>query len=370
MYPEVLMSRRDTGLTTKISRSALIACLISWAAIAVGLTGYSAYAERYDRIEVLGTHRIDSEAALTQAELKAGEIGSDKIASAIKSLYKTGFFAQISASKKTVGTERVLQLQVVEKPQVRKIFILGNDAISEDDLKDIFSLGTNRFLDRTRIAFLIRNAVSYYQSKGYLDASFDYSVVPVEDNQVDLTLTVSEGERYKIRNVHFAGLRLMDEDELSAAVQTKDYRWWSSWITGTGRLNREMLENDKSLARQVLLDHGFLEATLSEPEIDARDGDINVTFYVDEGRQYRIEQVSVSGDVLDSGADALSGIDTKQGEIFSASVARSDAFKVSDKYSDEGYAFANVIPETRVNKELGLVALDYRVAKGKKVSVD
>lgn len=330
----------------------------------------SALAERFDKIEVSGTRRIDSEAALSQAELKAGDVSNDQIANAIKALYKTGFFTQVSAIPKSVGSSRVLVLQVVEKPQVRKVFIVGNEAVSEEDLKDVFNLGTNRFLDRTRIAFLIRNAVSYYQSKGYLDSSFDYSVVPVEDNQVDLTLTVSEGERYKIRKIRFKGLDVMDSDDLADAVQTKRYKWWSSWITGTGRLNREMLENDKSLARQALLDHGFLEATLSEPEIDARDGDVTITFYVDEGKQYRVDGVTVSGDALQSGGNALEGIETQKGEVFSASVARSDAFKVSDKYSDEGYAFANVIPDTRINKELGLVALDYRVTKGKKVSVD
>lgn len=348
----------------------LIYSMVAIGGVAFSVLVPTANAERYDRIEVIGTRRIDSEAALTQADLKVGEIGEEKIASAIKALYKTGFFAQISASSKDDGKVRVLQLQVVEKPQVRKIFILGNEAVSESDLKDVFNLGTNRFLDRTRIAFLIRSAVSYYQTKGYLDASFDYSVVPVEENQVDLTLTVSEGKAYKIRKVRFKGLKLMDEDDLADAIQTKHYKWWSSWITGTGRLNREMLENDKSLARQALLDHGFLEATLSEPEVDARDGDIKVTFYVDEGKQYRLDEITVSGEPLESGGNSLSDIEGKKGEVFSASVARSDAFKVSDKYSDEGFAFANVIPDTKINKELGLVSLDYRVTKGKKVSVD
>jgi len=329
-----------------------------------------AMAENFARVEVDGTRRIDSEAALSQADLKAGEISAEKIALAIKALYKTGFFAQVSATPKTINNQRVLVLQVVEKPQVRKIFILGNVGVSEDDLKEVFNLGTNRFLDRTRIAFLTRNAVSYYQTKGYLDASFDYSVLPVEDNQVDLTLTVSEGARYKISKVRFKGVKLMDRDELLSSVQTKRYKWWSSWLTGSGRLNREMLENDKSLARQALLDNGFLEGTLSEPEVEAQDGAVVVTFYVEEGKQYRVDDVTVSGDPLDSGSNALANIETIKGEIFNASTARADSFKVSDKYSDEGYAFANVIPDTKINKELGLVALDYRVTKGKKVSVD
>jgi outer membrane protein insertion porin family len=353
----------------RTARVPLAVALIGLVAVVSGLAS-PVLAERFDRIDVVGTRRIDPDAAISQAGIKTGELSSEAIANAIKALYKTGFFAQVSAAAKNSGNARVLELKVVEKPQVRKVFIVGNEAISEDDLKDVFNLGTNRFLDRTRIAFLIRTAVSYYQSKGYLDASFDYSVVPVEDNQVDLTLTVSEGVAYKIREIEFKGLSLMDEDDLSAAIQTSRYKWWSSWITGTGRLNKEMLENDKSLARQALLDNGFLEGSLSEPEIEARDGDIKVTFYVDEGRQYRVDEISTSGDALDLGGNPLENIETAKGEVFSASKARADSFKVSDKFADEGYAFANVIPETRVNKELGLVSLDYRVAKGKKVSVD
>ena len=153
-------------------------------------------------VTVDGNRRIDSEAILKSIKAKRGPVSSEVVDEDIRTLYKTGFFEQITASFGDSGYGgRTLRYTVVEKPTVRKVFIKGNEEISESELADVLNFGDKRFVDKTAISALIRRGISYYQSHGYYDASFTHSVVVVGDNQVDVTFTVDEGDRYKIRNL-------------------------------------------------------------------------------------------------------------------------------------------------------------------------
>ena len=41
--------------------------------------------------------------------------------------------------------------------KVRKVFVLGNEEVDEDDLSEVLSFGDSRFLDRTRLFSIEKN---------------------------------------------------------------------------------------------------------------------------------------------------------------------------------------------------------------------
>lgn len=350
----------------KIPFTILFACLIT-------LNQQLCYAETYsiDGVRVEGNNRIDTAAVVEQVKHKSGSINSDEISEEVKTLYATGFFDQVTAKILSEGGKRYLKFEVVEKPLIRKVFIKGNENVSEEKLGEIFSIKDDRFLDKNRLDNMIRSAKGYYQIRGYYDAEFEYSVVPAGENQVDLTLTVNEGDRYKITEIEVLGLKEVDEDDLLEVMQTSEYSWYSSWLTGSGRLNPDMLENDRNLMRQYFLDNGYLEATISAPAVEKKDGRIKITFEASEGPEFNVGAVSASGDLIDGSVeDTIADINSKQGETFSAAKVRKDSFDISDKFSDRGYAFANVVPNTNVNRSEKTVNLDFVADKGKEVYID
>ncbi len=323
-------------------------------------------------VEIEGNQKIDADAIKAQLKSVSAHISASEISEDTKTLYRTGFFDEVSAQIVKREGRTILRYKVVEHPSVRKIFIKGNKELSEKDLNEVLKFDVKRFFDKTKLSVLIRNASTLYQSKGYYDASVSYSVVPVGDNQVDVTFEVSEGKKYKIKTIQFTGLSKIDEDDLRDAIQTKRYKWWSSWLLGTGRLNQEMLSNDRNIIRQYFLDHGFLDATVTEPLIEkAKSKRLVVTFDIKEGAQYSIGKITASGDLLDGGVAAtVDGIGSKIGKVFDASAVRKDAFTISDKFGDKGFAFANVIPNTSLNRADSTVDLDFEVAKGGLTSIN
>jgi outer membrane protein insertion porin family len=323
-------------------------------------------------VEIVGNRRIDSAAIIAQLSAASGSVSSEAINQDVKVLYNSGFFDRVSVSAVTDDAgRRKLRYTVTEKPVARKILIKGNDGVSESDLADVVKLDGKRFVDRSKLQALTRKAVSYYQGEGFYDASLDYSMDPVGDNEVDVTFKVDEGKRYRVREVKLQGVKNLDEDDINSTLQTRRYKWWNSWIFGTGRVNQEMMESDKQIIRQYLLDHGRLEGTVGEASIEKRDDGLYVAFDVNEGQEFKVGKVSAGGDLVAGSADkTLEGIKSSQGDTFNASQVREDIFAITDKFSDEGYAFANVVPNTSLNRDSGTVDVDFTSTRGQKVRVN
>jgi outer membrane protein insertion porin family len=323
-------------------------------------------------IEVVGNRRVDANAIKAQLSSGSGRVKTEAINDDVKTLYNSGFFDQVTVSAITQpGAGTVLRYTVAEKPIVRKIFIKGNDDISESDLADVLKIEGKRFVDKSKLQALIRKAVSYYQGHGFYDASLEYSTVPVGDNEVDLTFIVTEGKRYRVREVNLKGVKDLDTDDMRSGMQIKTYKWWNSWLFGTGRVNQEMMDADKQILRQYLLDHGRLEGTVGEASVEKRDEGLYVNFDLTEGAEYKVGKISASGDLVDASKDkTLEKIKTEPGEVFSATEVREDIFTITDKFSDEGYAFANVVPNTSLNKAENTVDVDFASTRGQKVRVN
>jgi outer membrane protein insertion porin family len=323
-------------------------------------------------VEIVGNRRIDSAAIEAQLTASSGTVTSEAINQDVKVLYNSGFFDRVAVSVVVdEAGQRKLRYTVTEKPVARKILIKGNDEVSESDLADVVKLDGKRFVDRSKLQALSRKAVSYYQGEGFYDASLDYSMEQVGDNEVDVTFKVDEGKRYRVREVKLQGVKNLDVDDISSNLQTRRYKWWNSWIFGTGRVNQEMTESDKQIIRQYLLDHGRLEGTVGEASVEKRDDGLYVAFDVNEGQEFKVGKVRAGGDLVAGSADkTLDGIKSSEGDIFNASQVREDIFAITDKFSDEGYAFANVVPNTSLNRESGTVDVDFTSTRGQKVRVN
>lgn len=323
-------------------------------------------------VEFVGNQRVDSLALKAQLKTQSGALTSEQISEEVKALYKTGFFEQVTASLvPSADGGAIVRYTVVEKPVVRKVFIKGNKDVDEDNLREVLSFDSRRFLDRNRVDDLMKRAISIYKRKGYHDVTFDYAVTPVGENQVDLTFNVNEGLRYKIDEIRFEGLSEVDEGDLVDLMQTRSYKWWSSWLFGTGRLDEDLLEADRIAMRQFLLDRGYVDASISEPVIETHDGEFDLIFRIVEGPVYRFGKITASGDSLTGKGTTLDEvIKAESGEDFSAKTIRDDTFAVGDAFGDVGYAFANVVPNTQINRERRTVDVNYEVNKGKLVSIN
>lgn len=323
-------------------------------------------------VEVRGNRIVTTEALTSQLKAKPGRVTQTTISDDTRSLYRTGFFKRVVANieGESVGKFKLVY-QLEEKLIIRKVWIDGNEDISESELADLVKIEGKRFLSAAKTQEMAREIQSYYQAQGYYDAEIDTRIDTVDEFQADLVFIAKEGKRYKIRDIVFRGADGVEYSELRDAIQTKRYKWWNSWLFGTGRLNSEMLENDRQLVRQVLLDHGFVEAKVGDALVEKTgDDDLQIVFEIVEGAEYKVGEIAVSGDLINhSPTETLAKLKLETGEVFSASKLRADTFTISDRFADIGYAYVNVVPNTKIDREQRLLNIDYSIDQGKQVTV-
>ena len=96
-----------------------------------------------------------------------------------------------------------------------------------------------------------------------------------------------------------------------------------------------------------------------------------VTIAIQEGQQFTVGKVDVTGkDVPTVPEDALSKLATKPGETFEASTLRDDVQLLTDRMSEDGYAFAKIEPQTQIDLEKKEVNVNFQVERGAPVTVE
>src|SRR5690606_20517644 len=91
---------------------------------------------------------------------------------------------------------------------------------------------------------------------------------------------------------------------------------------------------------------------------------IYITIRIDEGEKYSVGDVNFAGDLLFSDQELFEAIKIKRGDLFVYSVMQSDLRALQAKYGDLGYAYANIIPRTRIRDRDRLVDITYEIDKG------
>ena len=133
--------------------------------------------------------------------------------------------------------------------------------------------------------------------------------------------------------------------------------------------NDDFLKRDAEFMAYLYKDQGFAEVKVAKP-VTVMDEDrsfVRVTFEVEEGIQYSVGSISFSGDLLYEEAELLETMKLKVGELFRFTFFRKDIETLIDKYGDKGYAFADVNPRPKFDREKKLVHLTYDIEKGEKV---
>ena len=332
----------------------------------------SRFGRTISSIEVRGNRRVEQSAVLLQVGSEIGKrLDADTVEKDIKNIYRTGYFDNVSAQTIDAGNSVELVFDVAERPAIREVKIEGNDDVSKKEIEEKLNLTGKKFLDRRKINSGVEEVRRYYQTEGFYGTKIDVGVKEAGDNQVDVTFDITEGEKRVIRELVFEGNSQVDEDKLKSQLATSRYKWWASWLTGSGVVKEEDLEKDVALLSRYYLSNGFVDVKVAKPEVVEVEDGLNLVYRITEGDIYRFGTVSAQGDLIeDSKEKTLEGVKSIAGETFSVEKLRDDSFAVSEKFTNIGYAFVNVDPATKIDRQQKIVDVSYVVNKGELVHVN
>lgn len=325
--------------------------------------------EKIARLEIIGNKGIDKDAILAVMKTKEGELFDPKIIREdIKSIFKMGYFKDIKVEVNDLPQGKWVKFIVSEKPIVKQIEIKGNKAIKEENIKEVIALKRDTILKEELITKSIDQIKKLYQKEGYFDAEVNYEIVSINPQEVKVIFRINEGEKAYIKRIIFEGNKAFSDKKLKKLMKNKE-RWFFSFITGSGKLKREELENDVNRLAGFYYNHGYINAKIGEPEIKRKGKEIYIIIPIEEGKQYRVGKISITGDLLKPETELKQKLKLKTGDVYNREKLQKDIFALSDIYANEGFAYVEVTPEVQPNPDTQTVDITYKIAKGPKVYI-
>jgi outer membrane protein insertion porin family len=198
----------------------------------------------------------------------------------IENQYKYNGFDQVKAEAETKDdylgkkNQQAVILHIAEGPQtlVGKFHITGNNQATEDPLPPL-NIGHGEPFSDARIAEDRDILLNYYFDNGFPNASFEATAKPAENNRMDVTYNIHEGERVYVDRVLVSGREFTRPYVIDRQVEVAP--------------NNPLSQSDLLDTQQKLYDLGIfsqVETAIQNPE--GNEDHKNVLVQVREAKRY------------------------------------------------------------------------------------
>lgn len=324
-----------------------------------------------ENIEVNGLQRISAGTVFNYLPVNVGDnFVVSKAGVAIKALFKTGFFKDISLEKQ--GS--TLVVNVVERPSIAKIIFEGNKDLSSDDLTTALKkigLAEGKVFNRQILDKVEQELRRQYFSHGKYGLKIDTKVAQLTRNRVGINISISEGRVATIKQINIVGNKVFQNDDLLEAFELSTTNWLS-FYTKDDQYSKQKLSADLERLRSYYLDRGYINFSIDSTQVAITPDkkEIYLTVNVKEGDLFTLEKVKVSGNLVVEPDEIIKLVQVGPGEIFSRKNASATSKAISDRLGEEGYVFANVNMAPDINNETKTVVMTFFVDPGKRVYVN
>jgi len=320
--------------------------------------------QKIAKVETKGNRKIESSVIIQQIKSKKGKpFIEDDITSDIKTIFKMGFFQDVSAEVTEIPEGKVITFIVLEKGLISEIRINGNKALDKDDIDGVLTIKTRQTLNQEKIKADLEKVKALYDNKGYYNAEISDRVEKEGEKDFRIIIDIKENDRLYVQSITFEGNEAYTTKELKNMMDTNEYAFLH-FITDSGLLKRDKLKQDITKLTAYYYNNGFINAQIGEPEITHDKKGIYIKIIVTEGKRFKIGKVEISGDLLEKPrVEMLKSLITKEGNNYDREAIVKDLDSLTQACNDEGYANADINPKINTREKEQLADVDFSIRK-------
>ncbi|MDO7676306.1 MAG: outer membrane protein assembly factor BamA, partial [Gammaproteobacteria bacterium] len=316
-------------------------------------------------IRIVGLQRVSIGSIFTAIPVSVGDkMNEGKVSEITKALFSTAQFNDIQIGK----DGNALIISVAERPSISSIELEGNKALkSEDLLQGLEGAGISegQVYKRSTLNGMKSELIRQYASQGRYGAGVEIETIDKPRNTIELKIIIDEGKSAKIKKVNIIGNELFSDDDLMRGFELKEGKWYS-FLSNKDKYSKEKLKGDIENLESFYLDRGYLKFSIESSQVSVSKDkqDVFITLSISEGEQYKIDEVSVIGDVpLDEGIYNPI-LDSLKDQIYSQAQITSIEEYLVNFLGNEGYTFAEVTGNPDMSEEANKVSLIFLVQPG------
>ena len=320
-------------------------------------------------IEVVGAQRVDPETVRSYMRLQPGDVlGPRTISDALKNLFETGYFADVSIDMRG----DVMVVTVAENPVVNRIAFEGNRRIDDETLGPEVQLKPRQIFTRSAAERDVKRILEIYRRSGRFAASVEAKIIELPQNRVDVAFEIDEGEQTLIERIVFIGNQQFSDSDLIGEISSKEAAWYR-FLSNDDVYDPDRVAFDREQLRAFYLSNGYVDFRVASAVAELtpdRDGFI-LTFTVEEGPQYTFGAVSLENRLTDIPDFRLSSfLQPRTGEIYDSEKVRETVDDLVDAVGASGFAFVDVQPRSTIRREEREVDLVFLVDEGPRIYVE
>jgi outer membrane protein insertion porin family len=283
-----------------------------------------------------------------------------------KRLWATGFLSDLSISvddylfsNGVVG--KLVTYTMEERERVKIVNYEGTKQIDRAKIDEQLrarniEMRLDSFLDNgtiRRIETVLREMMA---EKGFTNAQVSHTVTAVAGGPklVNVTFSVGEGPKIKIRSIDFVGNVAKSDRTLRRKMKDNKTPGILGLITRGGTYQEAKFESDADLIQAYYRNEGYVQAQIGQPELkvleNSKDGKtrwVQLVIPVTEGERYRVGSFAVDGNTVVRSEVLTPLFKVTVGDWYNEKDVRDGLIKARELYGAGGYMEFTGFPDIK-----------------------
>lgn len=340
-------------------------------AMLLTLLALNSYAYTIKAIKFDGMVQMSESVALRMLSFEAGsEVDDAMIDASIKTYFKQGYFQDIWTD---IDKDGVLTFHFKEKPLISKIELKGWKENDSETMNSVVQIKVGALYDEKKLEAAKKRIIEAINQEAKVDSVVEIEKELLENGSYKVTFIVNEGEEIIIKELLYSGVSGLESDDFDAIIANKE-REFMGWFWGRndGKMKVADLAYDPLRIRDLYMQHGYLDIDVKEPfvRVNFDNYTADMSYQVKEGEVYSVSKITIVQDkevVENSKIEEL--LSLKVGQVFNIETFRKDSQKIKTLIADLSYAFVQIVPDLKKDKDKKLVEVIYKIVPGDKVKI-
>lgn len=320
-------------------------------------------------IRVEGNQRIEEGTIRSYMLVSPGDpFDSERLDRSLKTLYATGLFADVAIRRQA----NILIVRVAENPIVNRIVFEGNKKITDESLRPDLTLRPRAVFTPALAALDRQRILDLYAKRGRFGARVEPKIIQLDQNRVDVVFEIDDGTATQISRIAFVGNKAFSESKLKDVIGSREEAFWRILST-SDNYDPDRVGYDKELLRRFYLKNGYADVDIvsANAELSPEREAFFLTFTLTEGDRYRVGEIKVNSALRNLDPATLNGLVVQQsGDWYDGDSIERSVQALTDAVQNKGYAFVDVKPQAKRDREKHTIDLVFDIGEGPRVYVE